>query len=133
VMYGARTPEDLLFRDELADLEHRPDVDLLLTVDQDPSGRWEGRVGVVTTLFAGREFDPRRTYALVCVPPVAFKYVAAELTKRGFPGERILMSLERKMQCGVGKCGYCHVGHKYTCLDGPVFSYWDAINLPGMI
>lgn len=133
VMYGARTPEDLLFRDELGDLAHRPDVELLLTVDQDPGGRWDGRVGVVTTLFAGREFDPARTSALVCVPPVAFKYVASELVKRGFPGERILMSLERKMQCGVGKCGYCKVGHKYTCLDGPVFTYWDAINLPGMI
>ncbi|MDI6870205.1 MAG: FAD/NAD(P)-binding protein [Bacillota bacterium] len=133
VMYGARTPDDLLFKDELADLGARSDLDLLLAVDQDPTGTWNGRVGVVTTLFEGRQFDPQRTYALVCVPPVAFKYVAAELTQRGFPGERILMSLERKMQCGVGKCGYCNVGHKYTCLDGPVFSYWDAINLPGMI
>lgn len=133
VMYGARTPDDLLFRDELGDLSSRPDVRLLLTVDQDPTGRWGGQVGVVTTLFSGQEFNPQRCYALVCVPPVAFKYVASELVKRGFPGERILMSLERKMQCGVGKCGYCKVGHKYTCLDGPVFTYWDAINLPGMI
>lgn len=133
VMYGARTPDDLLFRDELADLEARTDLDLLLAVDQNPDGGWPGRVGVVTTLFEGQEFTPQRCYALVCVPPVAFKYVAVELTKRGFPGERILMSLERKMQCGVGKCGYCNVGHKYTCLDGPIFSYWDAINLPGMI
>jgi NAD(P)H-flavin reductase len=133
VLYGARTPDDLLFKEELAELADRSDLDLLLTVDQDPAGTWKGRVGVVTTLFAGREFAPQRSYALVCVPPVAFKYVAAELTQRGFPGERILMSLERKMQCGVGKCGYCNVGHKYTCLDGPIFSYWDAINLPGMI
>lgn len=133
IMYGARTCDDLLFKDELADLESRQDVNLLVTVDQNPDGRWTGRTGVVTTLFEGQEFDPQRTYALVCVPPVAFKFVAAELVKRGFPGERILMSLERKMQCGVGKCGGCCVGHKYTCLDGPVFSYWDAINLPGMI
>jgi NAD(P)H-flavin reductase len=133
IMYGARTAADLLFKDELADLEARQDLNLLVTVDQNHDGRWAGRVGVVTTLFAGQEFDPQRTYALVCVPPVAFKFVAGELVKRGFPGERILMSLERKMQCGVGKCGGCCVGHKYTCLDGPVFSYWDAINLPGMI
>ncbi|MGE5554298.1 MAG: FAD/NAD(P)-binding protein [Betaproteobacteria bacterium] len=133
VMYGARTPDDLLFKEELADLGQRSDLELLVTVDQDPTGTWTGRVGVVTTLFEGVQFDPLRSYALVCVPPVAFKYVAAELTGRGFPGERILMSLERKMQCGVGKCGYCNVGHKYICLDGPIFSYWEAINLPGMI
>ncbi|MGE5507179.1 MAG: FAD/NAD(P)-binding protein [Chitinophagales bacterium] len=133
VLYGARTPADLLFADELDDLGSRPDATVRLTVDQDPGGQWRGRLGVVTALFEGLDLDPARTYALCCVPPVAFKYVAAELVARGFPGERILMTLERKMQCGVGKCGYCKIGHKYTCLDGPVFSYWDAINLPGMI
>lgn len=133
LMYGARTPADLLFAEELSDLDGRPDATALLTVDQNPTGQWPGRVGVVTGLFAGQSFDPARAYALCCVPPVAFKYVAAELVSRGFPGERILMSLERKMQCGVGKCGGCKIGHKYTCLDGPVFTYWDAINLPGMI
>lgn len=133
LLYGARTPADLLFRDELSALAERSDVAIRLTVDRDPEGGWPGPVGVVTGLFDTIQIDSANTYAAVCVPPAAFKFVVRELLERRLPGERILMSLERKMNCGVGKCGNCCVGPKYTCLDGPVFTYWDAARLPGMI
>lgn len=133
LLYGASTPRDVLFRGELQELENRSDVRILITVDRNEEGGWPGRVGVVTTLFEGLEVDSARTVAVICVPPVAFKFVVPKLLERNFKGEQILMSLERKMQCGIGKCGNCNVGSKHTCLDGPVFTYWDAMNVPGMI
>lgn len=133
LLYGARTPQDALFREELRVLEKEGRARILVTVDRNEEGGWPGRIGVVTTLFPEVKVEPARTFALICVPPVAFRFVIPHLLDMGFSGERILMSLERKMQCGIGKCGYCNVGPKHTCLDGPVFSYWDAANLPGML
>ena len=105
----------------------------LLTVDRDESGIWKAYVGVVTKLFEHVEINPPETYAAICGPEVMFKFVLDQLLKRNFRKDRILMSLERNMQCGVGKCGHCMIGYKYTCLDGPIFTYWDAMNLPEMI
>jgi sulfhydrogenase subunit gamma (sulfur reductase) len=133
LMYGAKNPDDMLFKYELLDLIEQPDVKCLLTVDKDDSGIWKAYVGVVTTLFQYVEIDAKETYAAICGPEVMFKFVLDELMKRNFSKDRILMSLERNMQCGVGKCGHCMIGYKYTCLDGPIFKYWDAINLPEMI
>ncbi len=133
LMYGAKNPDDMLFKYELLELIDQPDVKCLLTVDKDESGIWKAHVGVVTTLFQNLEIDAKKTYAAICGPEVMFKFVLDELLKRNFSKDRILMSLERNMQCGVGKCGHCMVGYKYTCLDGPIFNYWDAINLPEMI
>jgi len=133
LMYGAKNPDDMLFKYELLNLIDRADVKCLLTVDADESGIWKAHVGVVTTLFDHAETDPDETYAAICGPEIMFKFVLDELLKRNFSKDRILMSLERNMQCGVGKCGHCMVGYKYTCLDGPIFTYWDAINLPEMI
>lgn len=133
LMYGAKNPDDMLFKYELLNLIDRADVKCLLTVDADESGIWKAHVGVVTTLFDYAEIDPDETYAAICGPEIMFRFVLDELLKRNFSKDRILMSLERNMQCGVGKCGHCMVGYKYTCLDGPIFTYWDAINLPEMI
>ena len=133
VMYGGRNPDEMLFKYELLNLIDRADVNCLLTVDRDPSGRWKACVGPVTELFDGVEIDPAQTYAAICGPEVMFKFVLKKLLERNFSKDRILMSLERNMQCGVGKCGHCMIGYKYTCLDGPIFTYWDAINLPEMI
>ena len=133
LMYGAKNPNDMLFKYELLNLIDRADVKCLLTVDKDESKRWKAHVGVVTTLFEHVDVSPNDTYAAICGPEIMFKYVLNELLRRNFPKDRILMSLERNMQCGVGKCGHCMVGYKYTCLDGPIFTYWDAINLPEMI
>ena len=133
LMYGGRNPDEMLFKYELLNLIDRADVNCLLTVDRDPSERWKARVGPVTKLFDDVEIDASQTYAAICGPEVMFKFVLEKLIERNFSKDRILMSLERNMQCGVGKCGHCMVGYKYTCLDGPIFTYWDAINLPEMI
>jgi len=133
LMYGAKRPEDMLFREELVALTDRTDINCLLTVDGDPGGTWKNHVGLLPTLFDYAKIDPLRTYAAVCGPPVVYKFILRRLLDRGFPKNRILMSLERRMKCGIGKCGHCSIGYKYTCLQGPIFTYWDAMNLPEMI
>ena len=134
LMYGAKNPNDMLFKYELLNLIDRADVKCLLTVDsRDESAIWKAHVGVVTTLFDFVDVNPHETYAAICGPEVMFKFVLDALLERAFSKDRILMSLERNMHCGVGKCGHCMIGYKYTCLDGPIFNYWDAINLPEMV
>jgi len=133
LMYGAKSPAEMLYRDELVSLTNRQDLNCLLTVDKDDTGTWKERVGLLPTLFDYATIDANRTYAAVCGPPVVFKYVLQKLLERNFSKDRILMSLERRMKCGVGKCGHCSVGYKYTCIHGPIFTYWDAINLPEII
>jgi NAD(P)H-flavin reductase len=133
LMYGARDPGNMLFRDELTSLVDREDLECLLTVDRDPTGLWPNHVGVLPKLFDHVALDPATTYAAVCGPPVVYRFVLERLLDLGFSKDRILMSLERRMKCGVGKCGHCSIGYKYTCLNGPIFTYWDAINLPEMI
>jgi len=133
LMYGAKRPEDMIFREELQDLVDRADINCLLAVDADPSGTWKNHIGLLPTLFDHARIEPLRTYAAVCGPPVVYKFILRKLLELGFPKNRILMSLERRMKCGIGKCGHCSIGYKYTCLEGPIFTYWDAINLPEMI
>jgi len=133
LMYGAKRPEELLFREELLALVGRSDINCLLTVDADISGTWKDHVGLLPSLFDHAQIEPVHTYAAVCGPPVVYKFMLRKLLELGFPKNRILMSLERRMKCGIGKCGHCSIGYKYTCLHGPIFTYWDAINLPEMI
>jgi len=133
LMYGAKRPDDMLFREELLALVDRADMNCLLTVDADASGTWTSHIGLLPVLFDHARIDPLRTYAAVCGPPVVYKFILRKLLELGFPKNRILMSLERRMKCGIGKCGHCSIGYKYTCLQGPIFTYWDAINLPEMI
>ncbi len=133
LMLGAKISEEMLFKYELLSLLDRTDMKCLLTVDKDEEGIWPAQVGVVTKLFDAVKVDPEITYAAVCGPPIMYKFVLRKLLERNLPKDRILMSLERRMKCGVGKCGHCSIGYKYTCIDGPIFTYWDAINLPEMI
>jgi len=133
LMLGAKISEEMLFKYELLSLLDRTDMKCLLTVDKDEEGIWPAHVGVVTKLFDAVEVDPEITYAAVCGPPIMYKFVLGKLLERNFPKDKILMSLERRMKCGVGKCGHCSIGYKYTCIDGPIFTYWDVINLPEMI
>lgn len=133
VMYGAKTPGEMLFREEFTSLVGRSDLTCLLTVDRDPTGTWTNHVGLLPSLFDLTEIDPATTVAAVCGPPIVYRFVLQRLLALGFTKDRILMSLERRMKCGVGKCGHCSVGYKYTCIHGPIFTYWDAMNLPEMI
>jgi NAD(P)H-flavin reductase len=101
----------------------------MLTIVQDPGHNWQGRVGVITDLFTEVSIDPDNTFAIVCGPPVMFKFVCAHLANIGIPRQRMFVSLERRMHCGMGKCCRCNVGSTFTCLDGSVFDYWTVMNL----
>jgi sulfhydrogenase subunit gamma (sulfur reductase) len=93
--------------------------------------------GLVTILFKLTRISPENTYAIICGPPIMYKFVVQELNQRNFDPKQIYMTLERRMKCGIGRCGHCIMGTgksiKYTCKDGPVFTYWDALNTKGMI
>jgi len=131
ILYGARTPEDLLFREELPLWRKKPNTQLLLTVDEvPPRTRWEENRGVVTTLFDRMEVSPDNTLALVCGPEIMMRFVVVGLLQRGYPASNLYLSLERRMKCGVGQCGHCQIGPKYVCRDGPVFPYTEIRSFP---
>lgn len=133
LLYGSRRPDAVLFGDELASVVARGDADVRLSVDATDGQPWRGDVGYVTDLVDRLEVDASRSYAVCCGPPVFYSFVLDRLVAKGFGKDRIFLSLERRMECGIGKCGHCAVGYTFTCLHGPVFSYWDAINLPELI
>ena len=133
LLYGSRSPDQVLFRDELESVRRRGDAEIRLSVNDTCGMAWTGDIGVVTGLIDEIDLDVTRTYAVACGPPVFYKFVMDKLIKRRLAKDRIFLSLERRMECGVGKCGHCAVGYTLTCLHGPVFSFWDAINLPELI
>ena len=122
ILYGARNPSELLFREELDAWSRRSDVAFHVTVDRGDDN-WTGRVGVITTLFPGIAVNPRSTVAVSCGPPIMYRFVLIELLAKGIPENQIYMSLERRMKCGVGKCGHCQINGVYCCQEGPVFTY----------
>jgi sulfhydrogenase subunit gamma (sulfur reductase) len=128
ILYGARHPSELLFKDELEEWKERQDVELHLTVDR-ADENWRGNVGVITTLFPQIQVHARNTVAITCGPPVMYRFVLMELQSLGIPEGNIWLSLERRMKCGVGKCGHCQMNHIYTCLEGPVFSFSEIKHL----
>lgn len=130
VVYGARNPGLLLYRDDLLAWGERDDIDLRVTVDN-PDGAWKGRTGVVPAAVGELRMDASRTTALVCGPPAMIRYTLPVLAGLGLPPESIHLSLEMKMKCGIGKCGRCNIGEAYVCTDGPVFSLARLNTLPG--
>lgn len=122
VLYGARTPQDLVYGDELEEWQQADGMECLLTVDAATDG-WTGNVGVVGTLLEKVELDVPQTIAFVCGPPIMIRFVVRDLVGLGFGEDAIVTSLERHMRCGIGKCNHCMIGDKYVCLDGPVFTY----------
>lgn len=129
VMYGARNPVDICFRDELRQWQDVPNSQVRLSVDR-PDEHWQGHVGVVTSLWQEHELEPTDGVAYVCGPPVMMRYVVEKLIRTGFAADDIYLLLERYMKCGVGKCGHCNVGGRFVCTDGPVFSYGQLGELP---
>lgn len=121
VLYGARTDDDVLFLGELEGWASEADIDVAVTVDRAATS-WTGRVGLVTELIQDASFDADRTLALVCGPEVMMRYVGAELVAKGVPPDRVRLSLERNMRCGVGLCGHCQLREYLLCVDGPVLS-----------
>lgn len=122
LLYGARTPEDILYRQELAKWRAKFDLEVYVTVDR-ATGHWQGGVGVVTTLIPRAPFDPQRTLAMICGPEVMMRFTAQALQKRGVSEDNIYLSMERNMKCAVGLCGHCQFGSEFICKDGPVFPY----------
>lgn len=131
VIYGTRTPADLLFTYQY-DMWRKFDIDLQVIVQSADQG-WDGPVGMITAplekICEAAGWRLENTYAIVCGPPVMFKFVCDMLTRAGVPMKRMFVSLERRMHCGMGKCCRCNVGSTYTCLEGPVFDYWSVMNL----
>ncbi len=122
VLYGARSPRDILFRKELASWAKQKDTQVLSTVDYGGVS-WRGRVGVVTSLFKFLRLQPSRTTVMVCGPEIMMRMVARELLTRGLAQEDLYLSMERNMKCAVGFCGHCQWGGYFICKDGPVFPY----------
>jgi anaerobic sulfite reductase subunit B len=121
LLYGSRTPGDLLYRDELLSLAGHADLALDVTVDAaGPS--WHGNVGVVPKLVESADFDPGRATALVVGPEIMMRYTLEALAARGIPPERVYVSMERNMRCGIGQCGHCQLGPTLICRDGPVYT-----------
>lgn len=131
LLYGCKEPRELLFADELIALAKRDDVDFKPTVNWCPENEtWTGNIGVITTLIPQVNFDPEHTFAVICGPPIMYKFVIADLKAKNVPDDHIILSLERRMKCGVGKCGHCQINHVYVCKDGPVFNYSKIKGIP---
>jgi NAD(P)H-flavin reductase len=129
ILYGARTPADQVYPGRLKEWEKMPEIRFGMTVDVG-NADWKGNVGVVTTLFPKLIKTADNTVVFVCGPPIMIRFAIIELSKLGFKPENIVSTLERYMKCGVGKCGHCAIGHKYVCVDGPVFTYKEIGKLP---
>lgn len=122
LLYGTRTPEDILFEPELREWADEHDVVVGVTVDNGQWG-WQGRVGLVTHLIARAGFDPSAATALICGPELMMRYAAKGFVDRGVPETNVQLSMERNMKCGVGLCGHCQLREHFLCVDGPVLTY----------
>ena len=128
LLYGTRSPPDILYRSELERWRRRLDVDISITVDR-ADASWRGNVGVVTKLVARAGVDPVNTVAMVCGPEVMMRFSAIALGAAGLPAERIYLSMERNMKCAIGLCGHCQFGPDFICKDGPVMRYDRIANI----
>jgi NAD(P)H-flavin reductase len=122
LLYGARTPADVLYRKQLEQWRAHFDLDVFVTVDR-ATNNWRGSIGLVTQLIVRAPFDPLNTVAMVCGPEVMMRFTTLEMEKRGVSSDNIYVSLERNMKCGIGLCGHCQFGPEFVCKDGPVFRH----------
>lgn len=128
VVYGTKSPDQLLFGYQYEEWRRVGDLKLSIIVEEGDR-EWKGPVGMITKLLDGMTISPEDTYAIVCGPPVMFKFVCKQFGDAGIPMQRMFVSLERRMHCGMGKCCRCNIGSTYTCIEGPVFDYWTVMNL----
>ena len=132
VLVGTKNPGERIFHSELEEWTKRDDIKLLETVDKGDE-TWKGNVGVVTTLIPMIENELKDAAVLICGPPIMYKFVLMSLKEQEVSDDRIYLNLERKMKCGVGKCGHCQINNYYVCMDGPVFCQADLGNVPEAI
>lgn len=129
LLYGARSPQDLCYKEELKDWEGRDDMDLILTVDREFPD-WDRRVGLVPNVLKELAPSPEGKVAVTCGPPIMIRFTLQALDGLGFKDNQVITTLERRMKCGIGLCGRCNIGTKYVCTDGPVFSLAQLKELP---
>jgi sulfhydrogenase subunit gamma (sulfur reductase) len=132
IVYGARSPQDLVYKAELKQWEERSDVDLAVTVDVGDE-TWDGPVGFVPPFLREINPSPKNRVAFTCGPPIMIRLVVEALEEMGYAYADIVTTLEMKMKCGVGKCGRCNIGDKYICRDGPVFTFEELRGIPGAL
>ncbi|MFC2017958.1 FAD/NAD(P)-binding protein [Chloroflexota bacterium] len=128
ILYGAKNPEERLFIDEISVWKSAVKVTVRETVDRG-NEQWTGNIGVITTLMTDMTIDSRITVAIICGPPVMYKFAIQALYRTGMNAENIYLSLERHMKCGVGKCGHCQMNQLYVCQDGPVFRWSEIMSV----
>jgi len=129
LLYGARSPQDLCYKEELKEWERREDLELVLTVDREFPD-WEGRVGLVPNVLKELAPSPEGKVAITCGPPIMIRFTLQALAELGFGDDQVVTTLERRMKCGVGLCGRCNIGPRYVCKDGPVFTLRQLKELP---
>jgi len=129
LLYGARSPQDMAYKYELPEWLERDDMETVLTIDNEAEG-WEHKVGLIPNVLLEMEPKPENTVAITCGPPIMIKFTLQALKKLNFEDDQIITTLEKRMKCGVGICGRCNIGHKYVCMDGPVFTYAQLKELP---
>jgi sulfite reductase subunit B len=128
ILYGTKSPAEILFKKDIEDWRSRPDIEFYMTVDR-ADKTWSGNVGVITTLIPPLSLNTEQTITTVVGPPVMYKYAIMALKGKRIPDENIYLSLERRMKCGVGKCGHCQINDSYVCQEGPVYHYPRIKNL----
>ena len=131
VVYGARNPGMLLYKEELSEWEERDDINMHITVDATDDPDWKYNVGFVPTITEQKITSADNTIAIICGPPVMIRFTQPVLEKLGFQPENIIFSLEMRMKCGIGLCGRCNIGEEYVCKDGPVFSQAQLSDMTG--
>ena len=129
LLYGAKTPADLSFQSDMPEWLERKDLNVTLTIDN-PADGWEHKVGLIPNVLKEIDPKPKNTIAVLCGPPIMIKFTLAALVELGFPDDQIYTTLEKRMKCGIGKCGRCNIGSKYVCKDGPVFRCDEIDELP---
>ena len=134
ILYGAKSPQDMLYKDEIKVWQQSASLDCRVTVDNVTSGAcWDGNVGLITTLIPPLTVRAGNTVAVIVGPPIMYKFVIPELYDKGLTDTDIVVSLERYMKCGVGKCGHCTIDHLYCCVDGPVFRLDQVASVKGAL
>ena len=134
ILYGAKSPADVLYQSELEQWQNSDKLSCQVTVDTVSSGTcWDSNVGLITKLIPPLDINADKTVAVIVGPPIMYKFVTLELYPKGLSDKDIIVSLERYMKCGVGKCGHCTIDHLYCCTDGPVFTLDQVASLKGAI
>ena len=129
IIYGAREPGEILYKHDLEIWKKRNDLNTVLTIDQEFEG-WKGQVGYVPTILKQVAPSSKDAFAAICGPPIMIKFSMPVLTELGFTPDKVLLSLEMRMKCGIGKCGRCNIGNKFVCKDGPVFTQKELQEMP---